>query len=164
MAELADPNRLRIGGLSIDESVPPFDVLAHQAVPLGRGEARRTLDVVAPLVEDAVARHARGEVVGWDIVVQAMPGPPLEGQTQPQWGPMILIYVDITPAAGLDNRILNVSNPLPPTSAGWDPDAVDTIVGTLLEGCFAMREQQFGELAAQVKQGHRSPGGVVLPG
>lgn len=159
------PDRLPIGDLSLDGSAPPFEVLAHQAVPLGRGEARRTTEVILPLVADAVAKYARGEVVGFEVIVQVMPGPPLEGSREPQWNPMAVITVDIAPAAGVgtENRILNVSNALPPTAAGWNPEAVDTIVGTLLDGCFALRSEQLDAVAAQARGDEVSPSGLFLP-
>jgi hypothetical protein len=144
--------------------------LEAQAVPLSRGEAVRTTDAVARLVADAVARYARSELVNFDVILQAMPDQPREGETEPQWKPMILIYVDIAGPGGLDRstRVLNVSNPLLPFVSSFTPEVVDGVVQALLDGCFAAREEQIATMTRQAEQamgnGRGAPqGGLITP-
>lgn len=136
-----------------------YELLAQQGVPLSRGEARRTTDEVVPLVAHAVARYARGELVGFEVIPGVMPGPVPEGGREPQWNPALWITIDIAPAAGVGtaNRILNVSNALPPTASGWSQDEVDAIVRTLLDGCFELRAQQMAEVTAAAQNGADAP-------
>lgn len=121
-----------------------FGEMEALAAPLQRGEATCTTEALRPRIAEGIAKHARGELVNFEVTLQVFPDP--QGGMQP----VIFVLVDVIGEV-LGTRMVNIAGPFQATLRTWSDEMVETVCADLMANTFHQRREQSAAMTQQMR-------------
>lgn len=152
---------------------PDEDYNGAPQPPVAALKVTRLSDDAVTMFKKAFEQFGRGEMITWEIGIQALPSPPEDpngerdanGNLLPKWETMLVLYAEIrgiVPGTSIFRGF-----PLMPHA--WTQDKADVtvqqVLRALLEGRTRQLEAMEQEAQGAMKNGNPAPAhGLIIPG